>query len=370
MSDLNRQHDRVEFHSPDPADGIVDIPGLGVFYHSNPPGLGIPFDSEPVDYHHDQAGGIHYIPPSAVSTRYYALSNPNEYVTSQPAAAVSSAVSASVAVLREQDQTATRWVNGAVAVAGIDVQPSMTADAGQDSFTTYGADARQNPVLPKQRRNRDHPSGGSGQLAQTTASYEDQSMGARYTSAAPLQHWEMGRQGSEQPFPKATSENKTSGTIAVPRVSVKIRDPRQHDQTVGPSTYMGPVPSPSVEMNNSAVYSPTTGRKIPLGVAGSSRGHAKMVSALPGPSSSHLTAPAGTTIAKKPYKRGTPVACTFCRKRKVACGGPVEGDEEGRCGRCIQRQQHCEFPPPAQRPSSRMRQASGYIGPVVVNEWK
>ncbi|TCD65955.1 hypothetical protein EIP91_001985 [Steccherinum ochraceum] len=34
------------------------------------------------------------------------------------------------------------------------------------------------------------------------------------------------------------------------------------------------------------------------------------------------------------YKRGTPtrVACYFCRKRKIACGGPPEGTKDGACG--------------------------------------
>ncbi|KAI0663659.1 hypothetical protein C8Q70DRAFT_1050313 [Cubamyces menziesii] len=331
MSDLSRQHDRVEFHCPDPADGIVDIPGLGVFYHSTPPELGNPFDSEPMDDHYDQAGSIHYIPPNAVSTRYYALSNPNEYVASQPAAVVSSAVVAPVAALRGQDQAATHRVNDTMVAAALIAQSSKTADASPNLFTTYGANARLNPVLPKQRRNRDHPSGGSGRLAQTTASYEGHSAGASYTSILP-QQWRMDYRGPDQPVQGATPENTPSATIVVPRVSVKIRDPTQHEQTAGSSTGTVPMPSPSVEMNHSAVYSPTTGRKIPLGVAGSSKGHAKMTSALPGPSSSPITAPAGTTIAKKPYKRGTPVACTFCRKRKVACGGPVGADEEGRCG--------------------------------------
>ncbi|KAI9067518.1 hypothetical protein FKP32DRAFT_1588509, partial [Trametes sanguinea] len=70
-------------------------------------------------------------------------------------------------------------------------------------------------------------------------------------------------------------------------------------------------------MNLSAMYSPTTGRKVSL-----SNGQGKAgVQIVP-----------GTTAAKRPYKRGTSVACMSCRKRKVACGGPQEGDEEGRCG--------------------------------------
>ncbi|KAI0328350.1 hypothetical protein GY45DRAFT_1436274 [Cubamyces sp. BRFM 1775] len=353
MSDPSRQQGRVDFHDPDPAEGIVDIPGLGVFYHSAPPDWEIPLGS---DHRYDQAGGIHYVPPTAVSTKYYALSNPNEYVTNQPANVIPSAAPAPVTALRGHNQAATHSATDVVAAAAFDAQWGQTANAATNSFATSGTSESQNPVLPKQRRNRDHPSGGSGQLAQTTANYEIR---------LPSRHQEMGRLGSEQAL--LAYDNKPYTAIAVPHVGVKIRDPKLHEPSAGSSTAV----DPDVDMNRYAIYSPTTGRKIPLGVAGSSRGTAQMVpSAPPGPISSPAPAPAGMTIAKKPYKRGTPVACTFCRKRKIACGGPVEGDEEGRCGRCIQRRQACEFPPPAQRPSSRMRQVSGYTGPVVVNEWK
>ncbi|KAF9818095.1 hypothetical protein IEO21_02937 [Rhodonia placenta] len=30
---------------------------------------------------------------------------------------------------------------------------------------------------------------------------------------------------------------------------------------------------------------------------------------------------------KRPFKRTTALACVFCRKRKIACGGPVPGDK-------------------------------------------
>ncbi len=105
-----------------------------------------------------------------------------------------------------------------------------------------------------------------------------------------------------------------------------------HDSAAraGPSTSTAaadPSPSGSAQgtdsegeyvMNKSAIYSPTTGRKLAL-------------SAEPGGKASVQIVP-GTTSAKRPYKRGTPVACTFCRKRKIACGGPQEGDEARRCG--------------------------------------
>ncbi|TCD67313.1 hypothetical protein EIP91_000283 [Steccherinum ochraceum] len=45
------------------------------------------------------------------------------------------------------------------------------------------------------------------------------------------------------------------------------------------------------------------------------------------------------------YKRGTPtkVACFFCRKRKIACGGPPEGSKDGACSL------ECYYPEAAQR---------------------
>ena len=62
--------------------------------------------------------------------------------------------------------------------------------------------------------------------------------------------------------------------------------------------------------NRMVIYSPTTARRIPV-----------------------RTSPTGTvlqiTASKKPYKRGTTVACAFCRRRKIACERPKEGDEAG-----------------------------------------
>lgn len=61
------------------------------------------------------------------------------------------------------------------------------------------------------------------------------------------------------------------------------------------------------------VYSPTTARRTPV---------------RRGPSGPVLQ----ITVSKKAYKRATTVACAFCRRRKIACGGPQEGDEAKRCG--------------------------------------
>jgi len=54
---------------------------------------------------------------------------------------------------------------------------------------------------------------------------------------------------------------------------------------------------------------------------------------------------------KQKYKRGTPtkVACFFCRKRKIACGGPREGRKGGACKQCVQRSLECYYPEATQR---------------------
>ena len=51
-----------------------------------------------------------------------------------------------------------------------------------------------------------------------------------------------------------------------------------------------------------------------------------------GPTGPVLQLTKGLPSAKRPYKRGTTAACAFCKRRKIACGGPKEGDEARRCG--------------------------------------
>ena len=65
------------------------------------------------------------------------------------------------------------------------------------------------------------------------------------------------------------------------------------------------------------VYSPTTARRIPVAA---------------GPAGPVLQLTSGLPSAKRLYKRGTSAACAFCKRRKIACGGPQEGDEARRCG--------------------------------------
>ncbi|KAI0784622.1 hypothetical protein C8Q75DRAFT_778126 [Abortiporus biennis] len=51
------------------------------------------------------------------------------------------------------------------------------------------------------------------------------------------------------------------------------------------------------------------------------------------------------------YKRGTPtpVACFFCRKRKIACGGPRPGREDKTCAQCSRRRLECTYPEESHR---------------------
>ena len=75
-------------------------------------------------------------------------------------------------------------------------------------------------------------------------------------------------------------------------------------------------------MRSMVVYSPTTARRIPvtMGAAGPQLQHAAEVS--------------GSTGERTRHKRlsSTPMACTFCKRRKIACGGPLPSDEARRCG--------------------------------------
>ena len=90
-----------------------------------------------------------------------------------------------------------------------------------------------------------------------------------------------------------------------------------------PTTPMTPITpaTPATDDDNDdtkiMVYSPMTGRRIP--VTAGPNGPVLRLSAMP-PST------------RRPYKRGAVAACAFCRRRKIACGGPKEGDEARRCG--------------------------------------
>ncbi|PCH35868.1 hypothetical protein WOLCODRAFT_166525 [Wolfiporia cocos MD-104 SS10] len=70
---------------------------------------------------------------------------------------------------------------------------------------------------------------------------------------------------------------------------------------------------------------------------------------------------------KRAFKRSTSVACFFCRKRKIACGGPPEGTVDRTCGWCARRNQKCAYPPSGAK-SLRFRpyQSQGSSGSPTV----
>ena len=74
-----------------------------------------------------------------------------------------------------------------------------------------------------------------------------------------------------------------------------------------------------------AVYSPMTGRRISvtLGVAG------LMLDDAP---ACNTAEEQGECRTRHKRLASTPTACAFCKRRKIACGGPLPSDEARRCG--------------------------------------
>ncbi|KAI0820070.1 hypothetical protein BC628DRAFT_1423256 [Trametes gibbosa] len=357
-------------------------------------GCHVPYEVSPDYYLQFPQPIVHYVPPSAISTRYYTLSDPNLCPVTAPTGAHPGTPLPTI--------VATTTVFPAL-------QTAVTANVALDTTpTTSRSRAGANPVLPKQSRNRDDPGGESRPLAQPTPRPEEQTARIpgtlRATRVLPTgshsqraelepppaivpSQWQLGAALDDLRFKDRARPN--TGSTSTP-------DSQNHPAAAPSSAYQlsaedtarlariktmlgidvdgaraGPSSSPTMSsptastpgastdgeynMNKAAIYSPTTGRKLPL-------------SGEPGKSPVQIMP--GTTLAKRPYKRGTPIACVFCRKRKIACGGPHEGDAARRCGPCIQRAQACEFPATASRPLSRVPHAVGYTGPVIVREFK
>ncbi|TFK25730.1 hypothetical protein FA15DRAFT_589864 [Coprinopsis marcescibilis] len=61
--------------------------------------------------------------------------------------------------------------------------------------------------------------------------------------------------------------------------------------------------------------------------------------------------------AKKSDKK-PPLACLFCRGRKIACGPPVPGGDENTCNQCHRRSLKCEYPSESRRGLRRKRSVS------------
>ncbi len=96
---------------------------------------------------------MHYVPPSAISTRYYALSSPYDY----PAAPIHPA-------LHTGDALLAGVTTGAPATA----KPAVTGEGAPQTIPTSASIARGDPVLLYQRRNGNNPGGESRPLAEPT----------------------------------------------------------------------------------------------------------------------------------------------------------------------------------------------------------
>lgn len=47
---------------------------------------------------------------------------------------------------------------------------------------------------------------------------------------------------------------------------------------------------------------------------------------------------------KRPAEKKPPLACLFCRGRKIACGPPIPGSKDKTCNQCQRRSLRCEYP--------------------------
>ncbi|KAI0630058.1 hypothetical protein C8Q77DRAFT_1075471 [Trametes polyzona] len=302
----------------------------GVVYNKS--GCFVPYDASQAALQSGQQECLHYVPPSAISTRYYTLSNPNVYTVTGQFPAVHNGIPV---------PTGSATTNAANTEAATGITRHTPATSRSPTLA--------NPVLPKQRRNRDDPGGESRPQAQPTTQHKDQAAGssssAGSSQAARVEsppaivpsQWKLGAAldqirfgshpsgwGAIRATPPAFASEPTHFQADIvdfkTKRGIRERIARADDRPAASSSTSsatGAEGDGDLNMNRSAIYSPTTGRKLAL-------------SAEPGKASVQIVP--GTTSAKRPYKRGTPVACAFCRKRKIACGGPQEGDEMRRCG--------------------------------------
>ena len=150
-------------------------------------------------------GYLHYLPPAAISKRYYALQDPNVYATHEPATVTSSSYAPPPATAFDSESSCpdgTTTVTSSPAPkleayedegqlasatapppSPLDVlatptptpatptltptqSPAYHQDTGTFHFTPFAPPECAHPVLPKQRRNRDDPGGDAGRLAQ------------------------------------------------------------------------------------------------------------------------------------------------------------------------------------------------------------
>ncbi|KAH6913843.1 hypothetical protein BKA70DRAFT_1095529 [Coprinopsis sp. MPI-PUGE-AT-0042] len=84
------------------------------------------------------------------------------------------------------------------------------------------------------------------------------------------------------------------------------------------------------------------------------------VTVQPAPSGTHVNS--GNRSAKKNGEKKPPLACLFCRGRKIACGPPVPGGDDHTCNQCHRRQLKCEYPAESRRGMRRKRSVSDLDG--------
>lgn len=134
----------------------------------------------PFEYR-DRPGCLHYLPPAAVSTRYYALHDPNVYLhecdkpTSVPSVPhdrlphIPSPQSSDVHSDIHSFYASPSEVDVRMTFSEMITSASLPPSASQEFSAPFVPVAYGQPDLPKQRRNRDDPGGDTGLLAQPTA---------------------------------------------------------------------------------------------------------------------------------------------------------------------------------------------------------
>ncbi|PPR07423.1 hypothetical protein CVT26_013739 [Gymnopilus dilepis] len=65
--------------------------------------------------------------------------------------------------------------------------------------------------------------------------------------------------------------------------------------------------------------------------------------------------------SKRQLDKKPPLACLFCRGRKIACGPPLPGSPDKTCNQCQRRSLRCEYPAESRR-GMRKKKASGSSG--------